>query len=111
MSKKRYSAEEAAELLISDNDPDGNDLESLHPKTTCNLLVKIKFNQFYQTLTLLILNLAWLAVSLSLSVTMNWNILIYFGYFGVIETLSWLCLFSEISYIYWASYFVHLFLI
>ena len=28
MSKKRYTAEEAAELLTADNDPDGNDLES-----------------------------------------------------------------------------------
>ena len=28
MSKKRYSAEEAAELLTADNDPDGNDLQS-----------------------------------------------------------------------------------
>ena len=27
MSKKRYTAEEAAELLTADNDPDGNDLE------------------------------------------------------------------------------------
>ena len=26
--KKRYTAEEAAELLTADNDPDGNDLES-----------------------------------------------------------------------------------
>ena len=29
MSKKQYTAEEAAELLTADNDPDGNDLESL----------------------------------------------------------------------------------
>ena len=28
MSKKRCTAEEAAELLTADNDPDGNDLES-----------------------------------------------------------------------------------
>ena len=28
MSKKWYTAEEAAELLTADNDPDGNDLES-----------------------------------------------------------------------------------
>ena len=28
MSKKRYTAEEAAELLTADNDPGGNDLES-----------------------------------------------------------------------------------
>ena len=28
MSKKRYTVEEAAELLTADNDPDGNDLES-----------------------------------------------------------------------------------
>ena len=28
MSKKRYTAEETAELLTADNDPDGNDLES-----------------------------------------------------------------------------------
>ena len=28
MSKKQYTAEEAAELLTADNDPDGNDLES-----------------------------------------------------------------------------------
>ena len=28
MSKKRYTAEEAAELLTADNDPDGNNLES-----------------------------------------------------------------------------------
>ena len=28
MSKKRYTAEEAAELLTADNDLDGNDLES-----------------------------------------------------------------------------------
>ena len=28
MSKKRYTAEEAAELSTADNDPDGNDLES-----------------------------------------------------------------------------------
>ena len=28
MSKKRYTAEEAAELLTADNDPDGNDLQS-----------------------------------------------------------------------------------
>ena len=28
MSKKLYTAEEAAELLTADNDPDGNDLES-----------------------------------------------------------------------------------
>ena len=27
MLKKRYTAEEAAELLTADNDPDGNDLE------------------------------------------------------------------------------------
>ena len=27
-AKKRYTAEEAAELLTADNDPDGNDLES-----------------------------------------------------------------------------------
>ena len=26
MPKKRYTAEEAAELLTADNDPDGNDL-------------------------------------------------------------------------------------
>ena len=29
MSKKRYTAEEAAKLLTADNDPDGNDLESI----------------------------------------------------------------------------------
>ena len=29
MSKKRYTGEEAAELLTADNDPDGNDFESL----------------------------------------------------------------------------------
>ena len=29
MSKKQYTAEEAAELLTADNDPDGNDLEKL----------------------------------------------------------------------------------
>ena len=29
MSKKRYTAEEAAELLTADNDPDSNDLDSL----------------------------------------------------------------------------------
>ena len=28
MSKKRYTAEDAAKLLTTDNDPDGNDLES-----------------------------------------------------------------------------------
>ena len=28
MSKKRYTAEEAAEILIAGSDPDGNDLES-----------------------------------------------------------------------------------
>ena len=28
MPKKRYTAEETAELLTADNDPDGNDLES-----------------------------------------------------------------------------------
>ena len=28
VKKKRYTAEEAAELLTADNDPDGNDLES-----------------------------------------------------------------------------------
>ena len=28
MFKKRYTAEEAAELLAADNAPDGNDLES-----------------------------------------------------------------------------------
>ena len=28
MSKKRYTAEEAAELLTADNDPDSNDLDS-----------------------------------------------------------------------------------
>ena len=28
MSKKRYTVEEAVELLTADNDPDGNDLGS-----------------------------------------------------------------------------------
>ena len=28
MSRKRYTAEEAAELLTADNDPDGNNLDS-----------------------------------------------------------------------------------
>ena len=32
MSKKRYTAEEAAELLTADNDRDGNDLESSSKK-------------------------------------------------------------------------------
>ena len=53
MPKKRHTAEEAAEILTADNDPDGN--ESLHQKTTGHLLAKMKISQFYQTLTLMIL--------------------------------------------------------
>ena len=71
MSKKRYTAEEAAELLTADNDPDGNDLES-SSEDDLSSLAKIKINQFYQNLTLMILKIAWLAVSQSLRMTMNW---------------------------------------
>ena len=55
MSKKRSTAEEAAELLTTDNDPNGNDLESASED---DLSLKMKINQFYQTPTLMILKLA-----------------------------------------------------
>ena len=70
MSKKWYTAEEAVELLTADNDPDGNNLES-SSEDDLHLLTKMKINQFYQTLTLMILKLAWLAVSQSLRMKMN----------------------------------------
>ena len=56
MSKKRYTAEEAAELLTADNDPDGNDLESSSEDDL--LAIGEDGNQFCQTLTLMILKLA-----------------------------------------------------
>ena len=70
MSKKWYTAEEAVELLTADNDRDGNDLES-SSEDDLHLLTKMKINQFYQTLTLMMLKLAWLAASQSLRMTMN----------------------------------------
>ena len=57
MFKNGYTAEEPAEHLAADNDPDGNDLES-SSEDDLSSIDEDKNQQFYQTLTLMILNLA-----------------------------------------------------
>ena len=87
MPKKRYTAEEAAELLTADNDPDGNDLES-SSEDDLSSIVEDENQPILSNSD---------SGDTEASLTSSESESEDFGYFWVIETLSKLYLFSDIS--------------